>query len=62
MAQLNTQPNLRDADEFYASLLAAYEGLEDDAVHSLNAKLILTLANHIGDTEVFRQALDVAKG
>ncbi|MDJ0639369.1 MAG: DUF2783 domain-containing protein [Paracoccaceae bacterium] len=57
---LNTTPNIDDPDGFYAELLAAHEGLSDDESVSLNARLVLILANHIGDRSVLSQALDAA--
>lgn len=57
---LNTNPNLVQSDDFYASLLAAHKGLSADESAALNARLILILANHIGDLETLRQALDLA--
>ncbi|MFO6464340.1 DUF2783 domain-containing protein [Jannaschia sp. KMU-145] len=61
MAELIVTPNIDDPDAFYAALLAAHDGLETDAVHALNARLILILANHLGDAEALGQALDVAR-
>jgi hypothetical protein len=61
MAKLNTHPNLKDPDGFYSELLSAHEGLTDDASAALNARLILILANHIGDHEALGQALAAAR-
>ena len=54
-------PNLPDPDGFYDELLHAHDGLSDDDSAALNARLILTLANHIGDRDVLRQALEAAR-
>ncbi|KIN62729.1 DUF2783 domain containing protein [Sulfitobacter noctilucicola] len=54
-------PNIPDPDGFYDELLAAHTGLSKDESDALNARLILTLANHIGDREVLRAALGAAK-
>lgn len=62
MAQLKTEPNLPQTDDFYAALLAAHEGLSADETHALNARLILVLANHIGDLDVLTAAISVAGG
>ncbi|MBF9031752.1 DUF2783 domain-containing protein [Rhodobacterales bacterium HKCCE3408] len=62
MADLVTTPNLPRTDDFYAALLAAHEGLSEAEMHDLNARLILVLANHIGDLDVLTQALAVAGG
>ena len=72
MARLNTAPNFgqpgtayRNAyspgDDFYEALIDAHRGLSDEASRLLNARLILLLANHIGDLGVLRQALDAAR-
>ncbi len=58
---LVTKPNLDDTDDFYASLLAAHEGLSKAESDALNARLILILANHIGNRDVLAAALDAAK-
>ncbi len=57
---LNTAPNIPDPDGFYAELLNAHEGLSDDDSIALNARLILILANHIGDRAVLTEALAAA--
>lgn len=57
---LNTAPNIPDLDGFYAELLATHEGLSDDDSIALNARLILILANHIGDRAVLTEALAAA--
>ncbi|MCI5112193.1 MAG: DUF2783 domain-containing protein [Marivita sp.] len=57
---LNTAPNVPDPDGFYAELLATHEGLSDDDSIALNARLILILANHIGDRAVLTEALAAA--
>ena len=59
---LNLDPNIPDQDGFYAELLMAHEGLSDAQSEAFNARLILILANHIGDRVVLTQALDAAKG
>ena len=58
---LNLTPNIPDPDGFYDELLAAHTGLSKAQSDDLNARLILTLANHIGDREVLRAALEAAK-
>ncbi len=49
-------------DDFYADLLAAHEGLSDAQSDALHARLVLLLANHIGDLSVLREALSAARG
>ncbi len=61
MGKLTLTPNIAGADDFYAELIDAHEGLTKDQSDALNARLILTLANHIGDREVLTEALRVAK-
>lgn len=58
---LNTQPNLDSADDFYQALIDAHRDLDLDQGHELNAKLVLMLANHIGNLEVLREALAAAR-
>ena len=60
MARLNTTPNIARPDEFYAELIAAHEGLSKAESDALNARLILLLANHIGDAEALSEALSRA--
>ncbi len=36
-------------DSFYAALMAAHEGLDEAESHALNARLILILANEVGN-------------
>lgn len=57
---LVTQPNIADADGFYAALLAAHKGRSVTESHALNARLVLILANHVGDRAVLDQALELA--
>jgi hypothetical protein len=58
---LRTHANLQAPDEVYHQLVDAHRDL--DAVQSalLNARLILLLANHIGDTAVLKQAIAAAR-
>jgi len=58
---LNLEPNIDDPDGFYQELLGAHEGLSKDQSDAFNARLILTLANHIGDRDILRTALEVVK-
>jgi len=61
MTDLILTPNLDNADDFYAALLAAHDGLSKDDSDALNARLILILANHIGDNRLLEQAIDAAR-
>ncbi|MCP5268101.1 MAG: DUF2783 domain-containing protein [Zoogloeaceae bacterium] len=44
-------------DDFYESLIDAHRDLTDEQSAMLNAKLILLLANHVGDLTILREAL-----
>jgi hypothetical protein len=58
---LETDFNLgRDADDLYAELVAAHEGLSEPESAALDARLILILLNHIGDAAVIRAAIAAA--
>ncbi|WP_298492221.1 DUF2783 domain-containing protein [uncultured Maritimibacter sp.] len=60
MSKLILTPNLDKADDVYADLLTAHEGKSKAESDAFNARLILILANHIGDREVLAQALAAA--
>lgn len=60
MSDLILSPNIDDADDFYAELLAAHEGLDKADSDALNARLVLVLANHIGDEQVLSDAIRAA--
>ncbi len=49
-------------DDFYQLLIDAHRGLSDEASDTFNAKLILLLANHIGDLDTLQEALRLAAG
>lgn len=58
--QLILTPNINGADDFYADLLNAHEGLSSAESEAYNARLILVLANHIGNRTILQQALATA--
>lgn len=60
MARLVTTPNIPDPDGFYAQLVSLHDGLTAERSAALNARLILLLANQIGDREVLSEALAAA--
>lgn len=62
MSGLNTEPNLVDPDAVYAALVKMGEGLDDRAAQVAMAKLVLLLANHIGDETVLNEAMAIALG
>jgi hypothetical protein len=58
---LITSPHLDAPDDFYEALLEAHRELSTAQSHELNAKLVLLLANHVGDQAVLVQALAAAR-
>lgn len=60
--RLRTEIGFANPDDFYDALIAAHRGLSEEQSAQLNAKLILLLANHIGDLDVIREALTLARG
>ena len=58
---LDTTPRLSDPDALLALLIEAHRDLPEDESRRLDAKLVLLLANHIGDMDVLRQAIAVAR-
>lgn len=60
MSRLITVPNIDKPDDFYAELLALHEGRSREDSEAVNARLILLLANHIGDRQVLSEALAAA--
>jgi len=58
---LNTDPALAEPDEFYAALIEMHRGLSPKQSEMVNARLILLLANHIGDLDVLKEALAKAR-
>ena len=69
---LQTQPNFgipgqryrhaySPGDDFYEALIDSHRGLDDAQSQAVNARLILLLANHIGDLRVLREALAAAR-
>ena len=72
MQHLNLQPHFGTAgvrrphayspgDDFYEMLIAAHQGLSDEQSELMQARLVLLLANHIGDLGVLREALRLAR-
>ncbi len=69
---LQLQPNLAEpgqryfrdftpGDDFYEALIETHRDLSDAQSQMLNAKLILLLANHVGDVQVLEQAIALAR-
>jgi hypothetical protein len=61
MATLNLTPNIIRPDDLYEKLIDAHRGLDDAQSMKLNAKLVLILANQIGDTAILDQAVTLAR-
>lgn len=58
---LNTQPNIAQPDDFYQALIEAHAGLSEQESAALNARLILLLANQVGDLATLKEAIAAAK-
>jgi hypothetical protein len=69
---LNLQPNFFESgkryvhaftpgDDFYEALIDTHRDLTDEQSAMVNAKLVLLLANHIGDIGVLREAMALAR-
>ncbi|MBM3525985.1 MAG: DUF2783 domain-containing protein [Alphaproteobacteria bacterium] len=61
MAALVLDPRLDAPDAFYEALIDAHRDLDSERSAMLNAKLILLLANQVGDLAVLREALALAR-
>ncbi|MCC5858849.1 MAG: DUF2783 domain-containing protein [Ectothiorhodospiraceae bacterium] len=60
MPKLELEPNFSDADAFYAALADLHRDCSEAVSERINARLILLLANHIGDGQVLHEALRIA--
>jgi len=58
---LNTEPNIAAPDDFYQALIDTHRGLTTEQSAHVNARLVLLLANHIGDLGVLREAMSAAR-
>jgi len=58
---LSTTSNFVKPDDAYRLVVEAHRGLSDETSAVLNSALVLVLANHIGDIDVLREAVAVAK-
>ena len=61
MATLDIEPRLARPDDFYESLIETHRDLTRDESELVNCKLILLLANHVGDVDVLRDAMRRAR-
>lgn len=60
--KLETGLRIARPDDFYEALIEAHRGLTDAESRQLNARLILILANQVGDMEILAEALRLARG
>jgi hypothetical protein len=60
-SRVATENRFADPDAAFRLIVEAHRGLSDADSAALNAKLVLILANHIGDLETLRQAIALAK-
>jgi hypothetical protein len=61
MAALMTESRFKDPDAAYVALVEARRGLSDAEAAALDAKLVLILANHVGDLGILNEAIALAK-
>jgi hypothetical protein len=57
---LSTSSNFAKPDDAFRMILEAHRGLSDAQSADLDAALVLVLANHIGDLDVLREAIELA--
>lgn len=58
---LEREPRLADPDGFYEELIRSQRYLDDEQAALMNSKLVLILANHIGDRAVLSEAIVLAR-
>jgi len=58
---MKTALNLQDPDGFYEQLLDAHQGLSREQSELLNARLVLLLANQLGDARLLRECIEAAR-
>jgi hypothetical protein len=61
MTTLKRDLNLARPDDVYNLIVDAHKGLDDAQCRAFDARLILLLANHIGDEPAIREAIEVAR-
>lgn len=61
MPKLVTASRFADPDAAYLALVEARRNLSDAQAAELDSKLVLILANHVGDLDVLREAIALAK-
>jgi hypothetical protein len=60
--KLETDLRIARPDDFYEALIETHRGLLDEESRQLNARLILILANQVGDMDILTDALRLARG
>lgn len=58
---LNLKPNIENPDVFYEMLTDAQRDMSDEEANDMNARLVLILANQVGDLGDLRQAVELAQ-
>ncbi len=58
--KLNTEANIARPDDFYELLIDIHRDKSDEESAAINARLILLLANHIGDMDILKEAMKIA--
>ena len=58
---LDSQTNIQQPDDFYQALIDAHVGLTDEQSATLNARLVLLLANQVGDLATLQQVIAAAR-
>ena len=48
-------------DDFYEAFIEVHRDLSDAQSHELNIRLVLLLANHLGDISVLKEAFAIAR-
>jgi Protein of unknown function (DUF2783) len=56
------QFNLSDGDGFYEALIETHRELSLEQSHQLNARLVLMMANQVGDLDILKSILLAARG
>ena len=59
--KLRVDLHVRQPDDLYEALVDLHRNLTDEQSHLANAKLILLLANHIGDPDVLGEAIAIVR-
>jgi hypothetical protein len=60
MAKLETRSRFPDPDAAFVALIEARRGFGDQEAADFDARLVLILANHIGDLDVLNEAIALA--